>query len=93
MSSEWIGKIGEHIELDVVIKGCIYRNVWGNNMRLHWTTDKHENIITFRSTAGFGLNSKWRISGMIKNHNTWHGQKQTHLSNWGLMFPPNGDKK
>jgi len=90
--SEWLGKIGDRVELDVVIKSCIYRNAWGTNMRLYLVEDKHNNILTFRSTGKFGLGKKWRLDGVVKNHGEFHGQRQTHIADWGLMFPATGVK-
>ena len=83
--SNWLGRIDERIVAHVTIKSYIWRPAWGTRMKLYLMEDKFGNLLTFRSPAKFTIGGKWRLDGTVKRHHEFHGQKQTHISNWGLM--------
>lgn len=90
--SEWLGEIGKHITVDAQIKSYVIRPRWGSVKRLYLLEDKHGNILTLLSYGKFNLGKQWRIDGVVTRHNDFNGQKQTHISNWGMMCSPSRTK-
>lgn len=84
--SEWIGRVGENINRDVTLKGYIHRDKWQDRQKIIILEDEQGNIITIRTYGKFKLGGKWRVDGKVKRHHCFNGQKQTHLSAWGLML-------
>lgn len=87
MISEWLGIIGESIDIDVIVRSYIHRDKWKSNSTLYLLEDKRGNYLTFRSTSRFEVGRKWRFSGVVKSHTSFRGQHQTHVCNWGFMLP------
>ena len=85
--SEWVGNIGDHTSAQVIFKGYVWRERWGNDVpKLYILEDKDGNILTIRSKAKFTIGQGWKVYGTVKHHKVFRGQKQTHLSNWELML-------
>jgi len=96
--SDFVGKIGERVGLNVVLKGYISRPSWKNKrsqdqerQKIILFEDEHGNIITIRSGGKFKPGGKWRVMGKVKRHHCFNGQKQTYISEWSLMLQ--GKKK
>lgn len=78
--SNWIGEIGERIEIEVTIKKAIALETnWGGT--LHVMEDADGNIYTW-STASktWPEGATKRIRATIKAHNTFRNEKQTNLT-------------
>lgn len=84
--SEWLGKIGDHFEANVFVKYYVYRKSWGKVPKLFLFQDEQSNIIVINSSSKFIIGSRWKIDGIIKKHTIFKGQKQTVITNWGIMF-------
>lgn len=82
--SAYIAKIGQHITTNVACVCYVNRSNWKSNLIIF--TDECGNIITIQSVGDFKSGSKWTLDGKIKSHNSFMGQKQTHLVNWGLLI-------
>jgi hypothetical protein len=82
--SEFIGKIGQHITANVMCICCVNRINWKSSLILF--IDNGGNIITIQSIGTFKSGTKWTLDGKIKRHNSFMGQKQTHLIGWGLLI-------
>lgn len=85
--SNWIGKHNSHIDACVSVKTSIWRLGWGIKApNIVVLEDDNGNIITIRTAAQFTVGQKWKISGIVKRHLIFRGQRQTHLRNWELSL-------
>jgi hypothetical protein len=83
--SDWVGKLGEHILAEVVVKGYVNRKSWDTTLFI--LEDKYGNILTINAPCNLQVGQKWKIDGIVKRQNLFNGQQQTHLQRWGLMLP------
>ena len=83
--SNWVGKLGQQVETNVIVKGCVWRESWGEDApRLYFLEDKDGNVITIRATIKLHAGQSWGIDGKVKRQHTFNGQKQTHIVKWSL---------
>lgn len=83
--SDWVGKLGQNVETNVTVKGCVWREAWGNEApRLYLLEDAAGNVITIRATIKLHQGQTWGIDGKVKRQHTFNGQKQTHITGWSL---------
>lgn len=84
--SKWLGKLGHRIEATIKVKGFIHRKSWNNKFIVYLLEDTNGNILTIRSSGKFPIGQVWTVEGKVKRQSTFHGQKQTHISDWGMSF-------
>ena len=78
--SEWIGKIGERLQLTLTVVRAIPLET-GFGGILHIMQDENENEFVWSTSArSWAVGSTHTIKGTVKDHNTYHNTKQTILT-------------
>ena len=82
--TQHVGEVGQKI---TVKAECVlltsWDNAYGGFVRLYKFTDENGNIFTWKTSGNFYLSdfqtNRFEITGTIKGHNEYNGQKQTEL--------------
>ena len=79
-TSEWVGEIGQRIEVKVAEISCVtgWETQWGYT-KIYKITDEAGNIYTWK-TSGWVEDDIKTIKGTVKAHNDFRGTKQTELT-------------
>lgn len=85
-NSQFVGKIGERLELNVKITKVIkLENGYGSS-NMHIMEDANENIyIWTTATKDLSENVEYHIKGTVKDHRTYHNNKQTILTRCTIL--------
>lgn len=80
-NSEYVGEIGEKIELDLYIQKAIQFDGYYGTSTMHIMEDDSENIFVWTTTAKVLQDGCWyHVKGTIKDHKTYRHVKQTILT-------------
>lgn len=79
--SEYIGSVGERLELTLVVEKVIHLNGYYGASNMHIMRDEDENIFVWTTASKFWEEGTERhIRGTVKDHKTYKGAKQTILT-------------
>ena len=79
--SEYVGEIGEKIELDLYIQKAIQFDGYYGTSTMHIMEDEDENIFVWTTTSKVLQDGSWyHVKGKIKDHKTYRHVKQTILT-------------
>lgn len=80
-TSEWVGSIGERIEVDIVVTKALLLDGYYGRSTLHTMEDADGNIYTWTtSSKSWAEGSEKIIRGTVKEHKVYKNQKQTVLT-------------
>ena len=80
--SEYIGNVGDKVELDVTHKRTRYYDTMFGTTWVHTFEDSAGNCLVWKTTSSqdFQDGEKYRVKGTIKAHDEYNGVKQTVLT-------------
>ncbi len=81
-TSQYVGELGSRITRNVTVKYCGYRNGLFGSSYFNIFKDEDGNTIIWGTTArSFSVGCKIRITGTVKEHKIYNGEKETILRN------------
>ena len=79
--SEYVGEIGERLELDVTVTKKTLSEGYYGVQTTHYFEDEIGNVYVWKTSAkSLAEGQSYHIKGTVKEFKTYHGQKQTWLT-------------
>lgn len=80
-TTEFVGEIGQKITTDLTVKKVIELDTRYGKTNMHFMTDKDDNIfIWITNTRNLVEGQRYTVSGTIKNHETYKGERRNVLT-------------
>lgn len=88
-ASNWVGENGRKIEVNVADIKVItsWETQWGIT-KIYKITDDHGNVLTWKTSSWINEDRITKISGTVKDHTEFRGEKQTELTRCKCQYAP-----